>query len=425
MKMLSSLSGPGGTDMRLRVAWKREWTGILIVFLTLRLIYAFVGVMAISDGQPEPMDKGDNQVMIRSTLNTDLVSEALVNVWMRWDTPWYLRIAENGYERLDASLVFMPLYPFLIKVAGLLLGGNYLLGALLVSSLAGLIASILLFELADSEKLTKVNAMQTVLAMLVFPSAFFLFAAYTESLFLMLVLAGWLCARHKCWLAAGILAALATLCRLQGALLSPVLFWFYLVSASGGEELKPLAQMRAIWSMLTTSTGRVMAKASLLQPAGLAIFLPLTAMLAYLAWLNFSSLGSISQALVNFWGIHTVMPWEGFRLFLVRLLTGERVFIDYIDLGTLLLMLAVCIYASFRLDPAYSLYNWLNVSLFFMRGTPPHLLDSFSRYFLMLFPAFLVFGGLRNRRLALAFGLLSFIVQLFLVMGFLDWRWVA
>lgn len=425
MKMLSSLSGPGGTDMRLRVAWKREWTGILIVFLTLRLIYAFVGVMAISDGQPEPMDKGDNQVMIRSTLNTDLVSEALVNVWMRWDTPWYLRIAASGYAANDGSIAFMPLYPCLVKVAGFLLGGNLLLGAILVSNLAALIAMILLFNLASSDKLLKENAMQTVLAMLVFPSAFFLFAAYTESLFLMLVLAAWLCARHKRWLAAGILAALATFCRLQGVLLSLVLFWLYLVSASGGEVLRPLEQMRAVWNMLTTSTGRARAKAALLQPAGLAIFLPIAAMLAYLAWLNLSNLGSFSQTLLKYWGIHTVMPWEGFRLFLVRLFTGQRVFIDYIDLGTLLLMLAVCIYASFRLDPAYSLYNWLNVSLFFMRGTPPHLLDSFSRYFLMLFPAFLVFGGLRNRRLALAFGLLSFIVQLFLVMGFLDWRWVA
>jgi hypothetical membrane protein len=119
------------------------------------------------------------------------------------------------------------------------------------------------------------------------------------------------------------------------------------------------------------------------------------------------------------------MPWEGFQLFLVRLVTTPRVFIDYIDLGILVVMLGVCIYASLRLDPAYSLYNWLSLGLLFMRGTPPHLLDSFSRYLLLLFPAFLVFGAIKNRRLALAFGILSFIVQLFLVMGFLDWRWVA
>ncbi|OGN75692.1 MAG: hypothetical protein A2X25_02680 [Chloroflexi bacterium GWB2_49_20] len=411
--------------MRPRLAWKREWTWILIVFLSLRLITSALGVNAIADGLPEPLGASESMFAAIAPLHTGPLSQALVNVWLRWDTPWYLKIAASGYAANDGSIAFMPLYPWLIKLAGTLLGGNFLLGAILVSNLAGLMALILLYELARLESSYKTNAMQTVLAMLVFPSAFFLFAAYTESLFLMLVLAAWLCARHKRWLAAGILAALATLCRLQGALLSPVLIWLTLVSAAGGDALTPREQVRAVWGMLTTSAGRGKAKASLLQPAGLAVLLPGAAMLAYQAWLIRSNLGSISQTLVTQWGIRTVMPWEGFRLFLVRLFSEPRVFIDYIDLGILLLMLAVCIYGTFRLDPAYSLYNWLNLGLFFMRGSPPHLLDSFSRYLLLLFPAFLVFGALRDRRLALVFGLLSFIVQLFLVMGFLDWRWVA
>jgi hypothetical protein len=411
--------------MQPRLAWKREWTWILVVFLSLRMIYSCLGAVTVSNGEPQPLSLGATLQTAQSLLRTDGLSLALVNVWLRWDTAWFLKIATFGYQAGDGSITFMPLYPLLIRVAGFLLGGNTLLGAILVSNLAGWMALILFFELASTEKFIKVNPIQSVLALLAFPTAFFLFAAYSESLFLALVLAAFLSARHKRWWMAGILAGFATLCRLQGALLSPVLLWLYLDSAADGSGLAPRARVRAVWSMFATVAGRRQVRPSLLQPAGLAVLLPGMTLLAYLAWLKLSSLGDISQTLQAFWGIRTVMPWEGVRLFLERLFNGPRVFIDFIDLGALLFMLAVCIYATFRLDVAYSLYNWLNLGVFFMRGTPPHLLDSFSRYMLMLFPAFLVLGTLRNHRLALALGLLLFILQLFLVMGFLDWRWVA
>jgi len=60
-----------------------------------------------------------------------------------------------------------------------------------------------------------------------------------------------------------------------------------------------------------------------------------------------------------------------------------------------------------------------------MRGTPPHLLDSFNRYLLSLFPAFLVLGGVRSQVLRLGLWVVSFGLQIFLLLGFLDWRWVA
>jgi VIT1/CCC1 family predicted Fe2+/Mn2+ transporter len=68
-----------------------------------------------------------------------------------------------------------------------------------------------------------------------------------------------------------------------------------------------------------------------------------------------------------------------------------------------------------------------------MRSTPPHLLDSISRYFLTLFPAFIIVaqlapiinGSYRNRILRMVLWSVSIGLQIFLVMGFLDWRWIA
>jgi hypothetical protein len=425
MRLLSSFNGREGTDMPSRWTWKREWTWILVIFLGLRVIYSSMGALALSDGPPIPLGADLSLDTAKTQLLADPVSESLVNVWLRWDTAWYIKIAASGYGSGDGSIAFMPLYPWLIRITGTLLGGNLLLGAILVSNLACFISLILLFELARLETGSRIDSMQTVLGILVFPTGFFLFAAYTESLFLMFLLAAWLCARSEHWLAAGLLAVPATLCRVQGALLSPVFIWLYLVSACCGVGLKPLEQIRAVWKMLATPAGRMEARSSLWKPAGLTVFLPVFTLLVHQVWLKLSNLGSFPQTLITHWGIRTVMPWKGFLLFMDRLFTREKVFIDYIDLAVFLLILAVTIFATLRMHPVYALFNVLNLGLFFMRGTPPHLLDSFSRYALILFPAFLVFGTLEKRKVAFIIGSFSFILQLFLLMGFLDWRWVA
>jgi hypothetical protein len=407
------------------LTWKREWTWILIALLSLRLLYSVVGISTISDGLPQALGADEGLFSAIAPLETDQLSQALVNVWMRWDTAWYLKIAASGYSANDASTAFMPLYPWLIKSVGFLLGGNLMLAAILISNLFAILAVILLYELATLETRIKVNATQSVLTLLIFPTGFFLLAAYTESLFLALILASWLFAMHKKWWAAGIMGALATLCRLQGALLSPVLLCLYLADAAGAMGMKPVEQIRLMWHSLTDLSRWRNKGTELLRLNVLAVVLPGASMVAYQTWLKYTNLGDTRQALVSLWGIQTVTPWEGFRLFSERLISTPRVFIDYIDLGMLVFMLVICISGTLKLDPAYSLFNWLSLGLFFMRGTPPHLLDSFSRYLLMLFPAFLLFGTIKNRRLVLILGSLSFILQIFLLVGFLDWRWVA
>lgn len=57
-------------------------------------------------------------------------------------------------------------------------------------------------------------------------------------------------------------------------------------------------------------------------------------------------------------------------------------------------------------------------------GFAPHLLDTFRRYMLDLFPAFLVMGK-APAWVRVPLWVFSFILQIFLLMGFLDWRWIA
>jgi hypothetical protein len=394
----------------LRRGWKREWILCLIVFLILRLIASFLGYMVACGPDPEPLSSGPINIASDSLLHQDRFSHLYINIWKRWDTDWYLKIAAFGYDPADGTASYLPLYPWLIGRLGTLTG-NFLLSALLISSFATLAVFILFYEVARVEGLTSQQAGFAVLSLAFFPSAFFLFAAYTDALFLALALGAWLVARQKHWLVAGLLGGFATLTRLQGSLLMPVLFFLWLKEVAGFRLLESTTWRKSV--------------TILRDPSWLATLLPGLAFVGWNLYLNAAGLGNVPEMLATHWGIRTVPPWIGIWLFLGRLFSTPRVFIDYIDLGSLAFILILLAYGLRRLDPILSFYAWLNLALFFMRGTPPHLLDSFSRYMLAVFPAFLVMAEIPSRVARVTLWMISFLLQIFLLMGFLDWRWVA
>ena len=422
-----------------RLSWKKEWTLVLILFLFFRLLYSLLGVLEASGPDPEPLSGGPVYEAAVTLLKPGTVSHALVNVWFRWDAVWYLKIAAFGYSQQDGTLAFMPLYPWLVRGLGALTR-NYLLAALIISNLACLITLFLFYEVALGEGMDKDTAFRATFFLIVFPSSFFLYAPYTDSLFLALVLAAWLFARRGNWLAAGLLAALATLCRLQGALMSIVLLWAYLAQSN----LKSLLNIyHGIQDPQRTGAGGKQRKVQvssfvtlfvkkLKKMDWLAVFLPALTFAAYSTWLRLAGFGSIPATLKTHWGISTFTPWMGFGLFLQRLVSGQWVFIDFVDISLFMVIIVLLVVGLFRLDPALSLYNFLTLSLFFMRGTPPHLLDSFNRYFLTLFSAFIILAQLTTKISSLRTRILQMVLwsvliglQIFLVMGFLDWRWIA
>ncbi len=390
--------------------WKREWILPLVLFLTLRLVASALGYAIASGPNPEPLSSGPVFAAANSLLHLDRFSHLFINVWERWDTGWYLKIASFGYNASDGSSTYGPLFPYLTRLLALLTG-NYLVSALLISNLAALAVFILLYEVARAEGLTGGQPAFAVLFLGFFPSAFFLFAAYTDSLFLAFALGAWLAARRGKWLLAGLLGGLAALTRLQGALLTPVLGLLWLKEIAGFSLFQPATWRRSL--------------AALRTPSWLAALLPALAFIGWTLSLRAAGLGSVTATLAKHWGIHTVAPWTGVWLFLERLVTHRLIFMDFVDLAVLVGVLVLLVLALRRLEPALSLYAWLSLAVFFMRGTPPHLLDSFNRYLLALFPVFLVLAKIRSRPLRLALWMVSFVLQTFLLLGFLDWRWVA
>ncbi len=142
------------------------------------------------------------------------------DIWARWDSDFFLRIAQNGYD--DTSAAFHPLYPALIAGLGRIFFGHYVLAGVVISLLCCLGSFILLHRLA-MERLDVDGARRTVLYLAVFPMALFLQAVYSESLFLLLVLAAFTLAERDRFAAAGVVAGLAILTRVTGLALLPAL----------------------------------------------------------------------------------------------------------------------------------------------------------------------------------------------------------
>jgi hypothetical protein len=148
---------------------------------------------------------------------------AVTDVWARWDSVWFLRIAEHGYNAASgAASAFYPLYPGAVAVLGRAFFGHYVLAGILISLAAALGSFLLLYQIAE-ERLGADGARRTVLYLAFFPFALFLQAVYSESLYLLLTLAAFTLAERRRFLAAGAVTGLALLARPTGVALLPAL----------------------------------------------------------------------------------------------------------------------------------------------------------------------------------------------------------
>jgi hypothetical protein len=146
-----------------------------------------------------------------------------IDVWARWDSDWYLLIAQEGYSDSPSSTpAFFPLYPGLVAGLGRLLAGHYVLAGVLLSLAACAAAFVLLHRLA-LDRLGADGARRAVLYLAFFPTALFLGAVYSESLYLALALGSFLLAERGRFLGAGVVAGLAMLTRPVGIALLPAL----------------------------------------------------------------------------------------------------------------------------------------------------------------------------------------------------------
>jgi hypothetical protein len=147
------------------------------------------------------------------------------DLWMVLDARWYVGIAVHGYGwSLDGkpALAFFPLYPFLIHMS-VQSGMAGVVGAMIVSNCA-MSAALLYIRGLFLEEWGEAVARRAIWLVAFFPTAFFTFAPYSESLFLLCAAAALYDMERAHLGRAALWVAAAILTRSTGvALLAPLL----------------------------------------------------------------------------------------------------------------------------------------------------------------------------------------------------------
>lgn len=205
-------------------AWVRDG---LLICLGIKILLLFLGVVVAEVRLDKPFREPDQ----------------IFGMWHQWDSKHYFDIAENGYgpPGKSTTLVLPPLLPLLIRIASWVTG-SLMSGAVLVSTLISFLPGYLLFQLARCD-LDDENAFRAMLALLLFPSSFFLHIVYSEGLFLTTVLAAFLAARRGNWRAVAIFGALAGLTRINAFVLAPALLAEAWGPSARGRWLRALAAL--------------------------------------------------------------------------------------------------------------------------------------------------------------------------------------
>ena len=322
------------------------------------------------------------------------------DVWARWDSVFFLRIAEHGYDRTSAA--FAPLYPGLVWLVGHAFFGQYVIAGIAVSLAAALGSFILLHRIAE-ERLGADGARRTVLYLAVFPMALFLQAVYSESLFLLLVLAAFALAERERFGGAGIAAGLAILTRVAGIALLPALA---LLAWRQRDRLRAFA--------------------------GLALSLPIAAVYPLILWRQIGDPWAFAHA-QDRWHRHLshAGPLGGIWNALVHWTPSgagvhHAVAVNAEDLAFLLLFIPLTVIAWRRLGAPYGLFAAISLAIPLSYPSARWPLLSLPRFGLVIFPFFLALAVLGGRpRMHTAIVACSALFLGVAVAQWALWQWVA
>lgn len=338
--------------------------------------------------------KGDTAYTWIDPLKTDQEqSWNLISLHSRWDSFFYIDIAKNSYhltpDNTLSNIVFFPLYPFLIHIIAPLVGGNLILAGWLISTLA-LIGAIFVFYKLLREFHPSIDPETPIFYLLIFPTAFFLNAVYTESLFLLLSLLTFYYTLKGRFKVAGIWGLLAALTRVTGILLFIPVFW----------EFFRRHGARKIFSFSFLPI--------LLVPLGTFLFF----LYHYFAFGDFLLFLKVESA----WGRTFQFNKDHFLLF------------SHPSLVNLLLDL---MFSAFALITTYHVFKqkWMSYGLYTLATLGVALSTgtfmSVGRYILVLFPIYIALSTIRSRHFEKIYTLGSLLLFALNIMLFVNWYWAG
>jgi hypothetical protein len=373
--------------MSRKLASRPDWQIALLATAVLRVFYSAMAAAFLPFLHPDPRQIQSNE-LTENLPTPHGLHYALLGIWERFDTLWFLRISQHGYDR-PMAVIFYPLYPASIRLVSYAMPA--MVAALLVSTVAAFFFFWGLLRLAAG--LSQSGRLPVLLLVCVWPTSFVLFAGYAESLTIALVLWAVIFGRKAWWEAATACALLAGLARPSGVLV-----------------FIPLA-------VLALRSRQLRSLVVLLTPLGV---------LGHWRWLRWSGRLSVVDAYRLHQGMTMVPPWKGLAE-AVQLIVTQHDGLLAIKLGLVIVVVILCLrrdpQTQLRIeDRAFALAVILQMLMY--TGRP--LLGA-MRYALLLYPAFLAMGIYAERwngkQLGFYLSALGFL-NLVWMWAFLNWSLV-
>lgn len=410
-----------------QIVWRALWTSRVVVFAS--------GVLAVLAFGRAPGTQGFDPG--RLTAPFGYFGNLLAAPFARWDSVWYLAIAQGGYANQPSRTAFFPLYPLLVRGLGTVIRSDLIAGVL-ISLVAFGIALVLLHKLVTLE-LDEERATITVLLVAFSPMSYFFSAVYSEALFLALSVGCVLQARRGRWAWAGVLGAIAASSRNSGVVLLVPVVLLFLYGPRADRPPPPPARTR-IARLLPRHPITPALLWSALIPLGLA---------AYVGWLALTTGDGLAPFHAQeVWFRHFAGPfggvwngavaaWDGLR----QLLHGPAPPTYFTKAGGdplavgghnlllfafLVLGALACVGALRRLPLPYGAYAVASLAMPLSYPVTPQPLASLPRYEVVLFPLFM-WGAYWVKRRGLereAPAALAVLLGLFTA-EFATWRFVA
>ena len=205
--------------------WQATWLAAVPAFarevlLPFAVSRAFLLASALAALALFPLHAGDGPW-------TGSPANPVLGALSRWDGKWYLSIVQHGFSYQTgaaSNVAFAPLYPWLVRFVGNVLGQTA--DTAWAAGIGIVLSNVLLLVFLGYARALATRlwgpavGWRVVLAVLAFPTSFFLSAVYAESLFLALAVAAFYYATSGRWWLVGALGALAALSRSYGVLLA-------------------------------------------------------------------------------------------------------------------------------------------------------------------------------------------------------------
>lgn len=333
----------------------------------------------------------------------------LLNSWYRWDSGQFTHIATNGYDALY-RMAFFPLFPLLERVLAVIVRDPFVAG-LIISNLATLAMFMVLYRLFV-EDFDADRAWRSVLYLAVFPTAFFLAAAYNESLFLFFSILSFYYMRKGRWWLAGLAALFASLTRSIAICLFIPFAYEYLRQRD--------FQWRRIGVSILSGVGIIGGVLIFCLYGYVAFHDPFAFIHAQKVWNR-----QLSFPWLVFWEAYAIIRQH-------HILTFDSIHavMDLSAILFILVILALSFIGPWKLSKEHWSYAFYALAIYLFVILSPeqgrYPLSSLARFMLEIFPAFIILAAMGRRRnfnmyyLAISLPLLAF-----MLLQWLSGRWIV